>query len=109
MDLLNGVSFSKGCYVGQEVVSRMEHRGIARTRTVAVSVTGEVPAPGTEIMVGEKTVGTLGSAANGRAVAMVRTDRVKSALGEGLSLTAGETIITPAAIDWADFGLSGDA
>ncbi len=109
MDLLNGISFSKGCYVGQEVVSRMEHRGTARTRTIAVSLVGDVPAPGTEIRAGEKIVGTLGSAANGRAVALVRTDRVKSALGEGLSLTAGETLITHVAIDWADFGLSGDA
>ena len=109
MDLLNGVSFSKGCYVGQEVVSRMEHRGTARTRTIAVSLDGDAPAPGTEIRAGEKAVGTLGSAANGRAVAMIRTDRVKSALGEGLVLSAGETAITPATIDWADFGLSGDA
>ena len=34
MDQLGGVDFAKGCYVGQEVVSRMEHRGIARTRTL---------------------------------------------------------------------------
>ncbi len=34
MDRLHGVDFDKGCYVGQEVVSRMQHRGIARTRIV---------------------------------------------------------------------------
>ena len=45
-DLLNGVSFTKGCYVGQEVVSRMQHRGTARTRVLAVSAAARLPRAG---------------------------------------------------------------
>ena len=37
MDQLGGVDFRKGCYVGQEVVSRMQHRGTARTRILAAT------------------------------------------------------------------------
>ena len=43
MDQLGGVDFTKGCYVGQEVVSRMEHRGTARTRAVPVRYDGAAP------------------------------------------------------------------
>src|SRR3954467_6546291 len=50
MDRLQGVDFEKGCYVGQEVVSRMQHRGTARTRTVKVVLDGPSPEPGTDIL-----------------------------------------------------------
>ena len=105
MDLLKGVSFSKGCYVGQEVVSRMENRGTARTRIIPVKVMGETPAPGTEIRAGERPVGTFGSAANGLGIALVRTDRVSGALAEKALLLAGDAEIVPATSQWADFGL----
>src|SRR3979409_2534108 len=63
MDRLHGVDFEKGCYVGQEVVSRMQHRGTARTRTVRVIVDGPAPEPGAAILAGDRTVGTMGCAA----------------------------------------------
>jgi len=88
-DLLNGVDFGKGCYVGQEVVSRMRHRGGARKRVVPVKIAGEPPAPGTPVMDGELAVGTLGSSAGGAALAMLRLDRVEDAKAAGRSLTAG--------------------
>jgi len=71
MDRLHGVDFEKGCYVGQEVVSRMQHRGSARTRTVKIILDGFAPEPGTAILAGDKPVGTIGS------------------LDAGLALTAG--------------------
>ncbi|HVP99556.1 MAG TPA: folate-binding protein [Roseiarcus sp.] len=88
-DLLSGVDFGKGCYVGQEVVSRMRHRGSARKRLVKVKVAGEPPAPGTPVMDGEIAVGTLGSSAGGVALAMLRLDRVEDAKAAGRGLTAG--------------------
>jgi folate-binding protein YgfZ len=89
MDRLRGVDFDKGCYVGQEVVSRMQHRGTARTRTVKVLLDGFAPEPGTAILAGDKQVGTIGSTSGQHGLALIRTDRVTDALDAGLALTAG--------------------
>jgi len=89
MDRLHGVDFDKGCYVGQEVVARMQHRGTARTRTVRVVLEGLAPEPGTAILAGEKPVGTMGSASGHDALALIRIDRAADALAAGLPLTAG--------------------
>jgi len=89
MDRLHGVDFEKGCYVGQEVVSRMQHRGTARTRTVRVILEGFSPGPGTAILAGEKPVGTMGSTAGPHGLALIRTDRAADALDAGTALTAG--------------------
>jgi folate-binding protein YgfZ len=89
MDRLNGVDFDKGCYVGQEVVSRMQHRGTARTRTVKVVLDGPSPEVGATILAGDKPVGTMGSTAGENGLALIRTDRVADALDAGLPLTAG--------------------
>jgi folate-binding protein YgfZ len=76
MDLLEGVDFRKGCYVGQEVVSRMQHRGTARRRPVIVAGLPEGAAAGAPVLVGEREAGTIGEPANGAAVAILRLDRV---------------------------------
>jgi tRNA-modifying protein YgfZ len=89
MDRLHGVDFDKGCYVGQEVVSRMQHRGTARTRTVKVILDDFSPEPGAAIVAGDKQIGTIGSTAGQNGLALVRTDRVADALQAGLPLTAG--------------------
>jgi folate-binding protein YgfZ len=89
MDRLRGVDFDKGCYVGQEVVSRMQHRGTARTRTVRVMLDGPAPEPGTVILAGGKSVGTMGSAAESRGLALIRIDRAADALQAGVPLTSG--------------------
>jgi len=89
MDRLHGVDFEKGCYVGQEVVSRMQHRGTARSRTVRIVLENFSPEPGTTIFAGDKPVGTLGSTAGQNGLALVRTDRVADALAAGVPLTAG--------------------
>ncbi len=107
MDLLQGISFSKGCYVGQEVVSRMENRGTARTRIIPVRLAGEAPPPGSEIRAGDRQIGTFGSAANGLGLALVRTDRVSAALTDRVALVAGGVEISPTESLWADFGLIG--
>jgi hypothetical protein len=89
MDRLHGVDFDKGCYVGQEVVSRMQHRGTARTRTVRVTLDGPAPETGAAILAGDKPVGTMGSSIAGHGLALIRTDRAADALDAGIPLTAG--------------------
>ena len=81
MDQLGGVDFAKGCYVGQEVVSRMEHRGTARTRAVPVRYDGAAPEAGAAITAGERPGRHHGL--GGRAAAVlhcVRLDRVAEAI-----------------------------
>lgn len=89
MDRLAGVDFDKGCYVGQEVVSRMQHRGTARTRSVKVLLDDLSPELGVSVLAGDKPVGTMGSSAQGKGIALVRIDRVADALDAGQPLTAG--------------------
>ena len=93
MDRLHGVDFDKGCYVGQEVVSRMQHRGTARTRTVRIIVDGPAPEPGAVLLAGDKPVGTMGSTSGDRGLALIRTDRATDALAAGIALTAGGVAI----------------
>jgi tRNA-modifying protein YgfZ len=106
MDQLHGIDFKKGCYVGQEVVSRMQHRGTARTRLVQLRYDeGFVASSGASVMAGEKTLGVTGTAANGVGLAMIRLDRAADAVAAGVPITAGgvpATVIKPAwwTADW---------
>jgi len=109
MDQLGGVDFEKGCYVGQEVVSRMEHRGIARTRTVTVDYDGAAPQAGAAITAGGRQVGTMGSAAGGRGLALLRLDRTAEALSRGEELLAGDVPLRPIKPDWARFAFPDSA
>jgi tRNA-modifying protein YgfZ len=108
MDQLGGVDFAKGCYVGQEVVSRMEHRGMARTRMVPVRFVGAAPPSGTAVTAGDRQVGTFGSAAQGRALALLRLDRVSDAMAQGESLAAGGVALHLVKPDWARFAFPGE-
>jgi folate-binding protein YgfZ len=93
MDRLHGVDVGKGCYVGQEVVSRMHHRGTTRTRAAKVLLDGPSPEPGTPILAGDKSVGTMGSAAAQKGMALLRIDRAAEALEAGTPLTAGGLVL----------------
>lgn len=104
MDLNRGVSFKKGCYVGQEVVSRMQHRGTARRRVVIVSAEEPLPATGTPITSGGKTIGQLGTVAGSRGLAIVRTDRVGDAIAVNADILAGDTVVSLVLPAWS--GLS---
>jgi len=101
MDLNGGLSFKKGCYVGQEVVSRMQHRGTARRRVVTVSAGTDLPAPGTEITVGGKPVGTLGTVSGKSGLAIVRIDRAGEAMAAETPLLAGDVPVTVALPGWS--------
>lgn len=104
MDLNGGLGFRKGCYIGQEVVSRMHHRGTARRRVVIVSGSSELPPSGTELTVGSKPIGTLGSTAGNMGLAIVRTDRAGEAIAEEAPIKAGEVDVTVSLPAWS--GLS---
>jgi folate-binding protein YgfZ len=106
LDQLHGVSFTKGCFVGQEVVSRMEHRGTARSRIVPVRFAAAVPS-GTEIAAGGRSLGTVLSTADGRGLALMRLDRAEAALSNGDALMAGETPVAIEKPAWARFALPG--
>jgi folate-binding Fe-S cluster repair protein YgfZ len=67
----------------------MQHRGTARTRSVKVLLEDSAPEVGVSVMVGDKSVGTMGSSAKGKGIALVRIDRVADALDAGQPLTAG--------------------
>jgi tRNA-modifying protein YgfZ len=101
MDQLAGVDFDKGCYIGQEVVSRMEHRGTARSRIVPVTANGFAPDAGIPVTAGDRQVGVTGSAAGGRGLAMLRLDRVADAMAAGQPLMAGGVTLSPHKPDWA--------
>ena len=103
LDQLAGVDFAKGCYIGQEVVSRMEHRGTARRRVVIATSAATLPAAATAVSAGGKALGTLGSSANGSGVAIVRLDRTKEAIDAGLPVEAGGVAVTIALPAWAKY------
>lgn len=107
MDHLGGIDFRKGCYIGQEVVSRTQHRSTARTRVVPVALSGPA-ASGAVITAGDKTVGTIGSVFGARGLATVRIDRVDDALAAGQPLRAGEAVVTLEKPDWARFRFPGE-
>jgi folate-binding protein YgfZ len=103
MDHLGGVDFDKGCYIGQEVVSRMEHRGSARTRTVGVTFEDFAPECGLPVLAGEKPAGTMGSSVRGRGIALLRLDRAADALAAGVLLTSGGITLELVRPPWARF------
>lgn len=99
MDLLEGIDFQKGCYVGQEVVSRMKHRGTARRRPVIIS--GIDASAGTPVMAGDREAGTIGQVVDGLAVAIVRLDRIT----DPAAVAVGGKPVTIALPTWANYQL----
>ena len=108
MDQLAGVDFDKGCYIGQEVVSRVEHRASARNRVVPIAFDRFAPIPGLPVTAGDKTLGMIGSASNGRGLALLRLDRVADALASAIPLTCGGITIQLVKPAWATFPWPGE-
>lgn len=104
MDKNGALSFRKGCYVGQEVVSRMQHRGTPRRRVVIVSGVSALPESGTAITADGKSIGTLGTVRGASALAIVRIDKAGEAMANGVELLAGDVPVTLTLPKWA--GLS---
>jgi folate-binding protein YgfZ len=82
-DLLGGIDFKKGCFVGQETTSRMKRRGQIKTRMLPITFEGEPPAYGAEVLAGALRAGEVRTGSDGRAMALLRLDRID---GEGLTV-----------------------
>lgn len=75
-DLLNGIDFHKGCFVGQETTSRMKRRGQIKNRMLPLTFDGAPPAFDAELLLGDRRAGEVLSGQDGRAMALVRLDRI---------------------------------
>jgi len=87
-DALNGVSYKKGCFVGQEVTSRMKRKGEIRKRTLIATFDGAPPARSASLEAGDNAIGEILSGREGSALALIRLDRLKAAEDVGAALTA---------------------
>ena len=96
---LMGVSFKKGCYVGQEVTARMKHRASARKRFLIADIPGEIPF-GTPLEAGGRELGTLASGKDGHALALVRLDRLEDAQAKEAPITAAGRQVILHKPDW---------
>jgi folate-binding protein YgfZ len=97
-DELNGVSWTKGCYMGQELTARTKYRGLVKRRLVPVRIDGQTPPPGAPLMHNGREVGIMRSAAGHMGMAVVRLEALESAL------TSDGTIVTPVVPHWIRVG-----
>ena len=95
LDALHGISFTKGCYVGQEVTVRMKTRGLVRKRLVPVRIDGSAPEIGTELQIGSKAAGELRAACGAAGLALVRIEALEQALADGAPFEAGTARLYP--------------
>lgn len=75
-DLLNGIDFQKGCFVGQETTSRMKRRGVIKNRMMPLDFDGAPPPFGAEVLKGELRAGEVLSGRDGSVMALLRVDRI---------------------------------
>lgn len=108
LDLSGGLSFRKGCYVGQEVVSRMHHRATARRRPVIVQADTALPPTGTPISAEGKPIGTLGTVSGRDGLAIIRIDRAADAMRAGSAILAGDVPISVRLPEWTGLAFPQD-
>ncbi|WP_406604416.1 YgfZ/GcvT domain-containing protein [Bartonella gliris] len=92
-DQISGLVFNKGCYIGQEVVSRMHHRATARRRILIVKSQHELTSA-TSVKAGTKVLGYLGTCTANEGLALMRIDHVKDAIDKGIPLTVENVPVT---------------
>ncbi len=78
-EMLNGVDFKKGCYVGQELTARMKLKGELRKRVLPVTGTAPLPGAGTPVTANGTELGPLIAASGTQGLALVRLDRLAGA------------------------------
>jgi folate-binding protein YgfZ len=93
-DELNGVSWGKGCYMGQELTARTKYRGLLKRRLVPVTVTGPLPSPGTQVLHDGKEVGTMRSGRDEAGLAVLRLEALHD------TLVCGDATLTPRLPAW---------
>ena len=98
LEELNGVSFEKGCYVGQELTARTKHRGLLKRRLVPVELIGPTPSAGTAAMLDGREVGQLRSVAGNLGIAHMRLDALDAASRGEVAVSEAE--MRPRSVDW---------
>ena len=99
-DLLNGIAWEKGCYVGQELTARTKYRGLVKKRLIPVEVSGRTPQIGTPVTVDGRDAGEVRSSAGNMALALLRLEQMEKAKEAGISLLSGDTVLTPHLPEW---------
>jgi folate-binding protein YgfZ len=95
-DELHGVSWSKGCYMGQELTARTKYRGLLKKRLFPVGVAGVLPAPGTPVTRNGAEVGEMRTGRAALGLALLRIEAVEA----GGALSCGAAVLTPRIPDW---------
>jgi hypothetical protein len=93
-DELHGVSWSKGCYMGQELTARTKYRGLVKRRLIPVAIEGPLPAPGTPVLRDGTEVGTMRSGRDQAGLAVLRVDALDGAL------RCGDAVLAPRLPPW---------
>lgn len=99
-DLNNAIDFKKGCYVGQEVISRMQHRGSARKRVCVVKAESDFETSEVNITSAGKTIGQLGTIINSSALGIIRVDRLLSAQEANENILVGDAKVVVEFPEW---------
>ncbi|WP_206930916.1 CAF17-like 4Fe-4S cluster assembly/insertion protein YgfZ [Roseococcus thiosulfatophilus] len=94
-DELHGVSWTKGCYMGQELTARTKYRGLVKRRLVPVRVEGPLPARGTPVTRAGVELGEMRSGRGGRGLALLRLEALR-----GGALECGAALLTPEVPAW---------
>ncbi len=102
LDDLNAISYTKGCYVGQELTARTHHRGTIRKRLLPVEVEGPLPPSGTPVALGEREIGEIRSGSGQSALAFLRLEHLDAANAGGAALTAGDATLTAHVPSWME-------
>lgn len=96
---LDGVSFTKGCFMGQELTARTRYRGLVKKRLLPVRIDGPAPEKDALLYAGDSEAGEMRTSSGDLGLALVRLNQ----LDDGVAFTAGETTLRPYVPDWVRF------
>ena len=107
-DDLNGIDWSKGCYIGQELTARTKYRGLLKKRLLPVDIIGRLPETGAPVLADGRQVGEIRSATETKGLALIRLEHIEKAIAGEVRLVSGSAVLTPVKPTWfaADFNKS---
>ena len=99
-DRLNGISWTKGCYMGQELTARLHYRALLKKRLIPVAVDGPAPPVDAILSLGDDMAGEMRSSNSGYGLALLNLEKTRASLNSGRPLTCGETELMPVLPEW---------